>query len=282
MRHLVFCFTEREGSSALVTQLGRHPALHRPIFEELDWYQVAAVVPEARRDRLPAAFAALFRTGRYDPAFFDPEAPSGAVADRRLVLKWRPWGDAPAIAERFAAGGAGVVLLMRRDPLGLLLSRYLGVEVFSARDPAVWSGHLQFVVGRLPEAAQAGLLATVRETRFAVPPAWLACHLGDLIAAKRQMLRRAEAFRSRGVPVRLLFYEDYVMAPDDVLRPCLDWLGLEGEPAALWPDFRKVNRADLREQLLNRAELEALPWLPGRLAEYATVCQASAALAGGS
>jgi hypothetical protein len=102
MRHAVILFSGREGSSAILSHLRRHPRIAVPLLEELDHYMLAQQVAPELHGHLPAALRRTFRTGRYEPAFFAPGS-GGELPDsgRHTAFTWRGWNLEPPVAEAF-------------------------------------------------------------------------------------------------------------------------------------------------------------------------------------
>lgn len=282
MRHAVILYAAREGSSAIVSHLRRHPRIAVPVFEQLDHYLVEQEVPPERRRHLAAALRRVFRTGTYSPDFFaegsGEEVPDATAAaeGRRVVFKWRGWGLDAAVAEVFAAEGVGVFLLNRRDLLNLGLSLHFTREVVGGGELV----HPQFAVVEMPEAERPAYLAALRSRRFRVEPGRLAAEMREHLGAKRAVLDAMAGFAARGIPVRPLWYEEFRDAPEPFLTALLARLGLKLWRQVLRTEYVKVSREDMREQVENPAELEADPAIRGLLEEWARYCAEVEALAG--
>ncbi|MBY0331982.1 MAG: hypothetical protein K2X49_15070 [Acetobacteraceae bacterium] len=70
MRHGIILYAGREGSSAILAHLRRHPGVVVPLFEQLDTDVLEREVPRA--DWVHLALRRVRRGGRYAPEFFAP------------------------------------------------------------------------------------------------------------------------------------------------------------------------------------------------------------------
>jgi len=276
MRHAVVLFSGREGSSAILSHLRRHPRIAVPLFEELDHYVLAQQVAPELHGHLPAALRRIFRAGRYEPASFAPgtgeEMPDSG---RHTAFKWRGWNLEPPVAEAFAAEDAGIFLLNRRDLLNLALSLYFTREVIGGGTQV----HPQFLLMDMPPAQRPGYLEDLRTRRFPVDPEALAREMCAFIAGKRSLLSAMRAFAAAGVPAWPIWYEDFAREPGPFLARMLDRLGLDMPPAVLETEYVKVSRADMREQVENLAELEAHPAIREQATRWQETCAMLEALA---
>ncbi|MBX9699613.1 MAG: hypothetical protein K2X74_09255, partial [Acetobacteraceae bacterium] len=260
-------YSGREGSSALVAHLRRHPRIAVPFFEKLDLYMLEREVPRAAWEHLPLALRRTLRGGRYEPAFFAPaEAglPEPDAAGRQTVFKWRGWRLDPPVAAALLAEGAGLFLLNRRDLLNLNLSLYLTRH-------AIGGGvlrHPQFEALALRPDGRAALRAELWETRFAVDVAILAAEMRGQVEAKRATLGAVRDFSARGVPMRPIWYEDFLTTPEPILAGMLAALGQPWDAAVRESEYQKMSRPDLREQVENLPALERSSEIADLLGEW--------------
>jgi hypothetical protein len=280
MRHAVILYAGREGSSAIVAHLGRHPQVVVPLFEQLDLYMLEREVPRADREHLPWALRRTLRAGRYAPSWFAPEAagmPAPDPGGRRSLFKWRGWRLDEAVAEALAAEGAGLFLLNRRDLLNLNLSLYFTRHVIGGGVLR----HPQFEILSLPPEQREGYRAGLQRQRFAVDVAALAAEMRGQVASKRRILGAMAGFAARGVRLVPLWYEDFLAAPEPFLAGMLAALDLPWHAAVRESEYVEMSRPDLREQVENLAELEAAPEVRSLLEEWAEVAAGYAVLAPG-
>lgn len=276
MRHAVVLFSGREGSSAILSHLRRHPRIAVPLFEELDHYMLVQELAPELHCHLPSALRRTFRTGRYEPAFFAPgsgeELPDSG---RHTAFKWRGWNLEPPVAEAFAAEDAGIFLLNRRDLLNLALSLYFTREVIGGGTLV----HPQFLLFRMPLAERPGYLADLRSRHFPVDPEVLARDMRGFIGEKQRVVRAMRVFAAAGVPAWPVWYEDFAREPRPFLAGMLDRLGLDMPPEVLETEYVKVSREDMREQVENLAELEAAPGIREQVERWQETCAMLEALA---
>lgn len=280
MRHGVILYAGREGSSAIVAHLGRHPQVVVPLFEHLDLYMLERAVPAEARGHLPMALRRTLRAGRYEPGFFAPAdagLPPPDPAGWRTLFKWRGWRLDAAVAAALAAEGAGLFLLNRRDLLNLNLSLYFTRHVIGGGVLR----HPQFELLSMPAERHDAFRAGLRAQRFRVDPGLLAAEMRGQVQSKARILGAMRDFAAAGVPLRPIWYEDFLAAPLPFLAGMLDALGLGWHPAARESEYVKMSRADLREQVENLAELEAAPEIAALLVRWAEIAAGYAALDGG-
>lgn len=280
LRHGVILYAGREGSSAIVAHLGRHPQVVVPLFEQLDLYMLEGTMPAEALAQLPMALRRTLRSGRYEPGFFAPEAaglPAPDPAGRCTLFKWRGWRLDAAVAAALAAEGAGLFLLNRRDLLNLNLSLYFTRHVIGGGVLR----HPQFELLSMPAERHDAFRADLRARRFRVEPALLAAEMEGQVESKARILEALRVFAAAGVALRPLWYEDFLAAPLPFLTAMLDALGLPWDAAARESEYVKMSRADLREQVENLAELEAAPEIAALVARWAEVAAGYAALGPG-
>jgi hypothetical protein len=227
MRHAVILFSGREGSSAIVSHLRRHPRIAVPIFENLDGYKVEQEVAPERRQHLPAALRRIFRSGRYNPGFFaEGSGKEIPPREQRIAFKWRPWCLDALVAGAFAAEDAGVFLLSRRDLLNQSLSLYFTREVIGGGTLV----HPQFVYMSMDPEKRPGYLEELRAQRFRVDCGPVRQDMRGLIDAKQAMLEAMRGFVAAGVPVRPIWYELLTgMADPPWRKPVAGWRGPSAE-----------------------------------------------------
>ena len=269
MRHAVILFSGREGSSAIVSHLRRHPRIAVPLFEDLDDYNVQEQVAPERRQHLTAALRRIFRSGRYKPGFFaEGSGEDVPLGEQRTAFKWRAWRLDPPVAEVFAAEDAGVFLLNRRDLLNQNLSLYLTREVIGGGTLV----HPQFLYMEMAPEERPGYVEQLRTRRFRVDHGPVERDMREQIDAKRAVLGAMRHFAAAGVPVHPIWYEDFAADARAFLEAVLQRMGLELRPAVLQTEYVKMSREDVRDQVENLEELEARPAIRGLLREWRRTC----------
>ncbi|MBX6376409.1 MAG: hypothetical protein IRZ13_19550, partial [Acetobacteraceae bacterium] len=168
LRHFALLFSEREGSSAMIDSLGRHPQIVVPFFESLDHYIIREKVPEAQWPALPAVIGRVLRSGRYASSYFAEAGaePDEAPTNRHVAFKWRPWGDASRIGPVLAQHGAGAYLLMRRSMLNWCLSLYFTNHVAKQLTDIEIHRHPQFQITSMSAEEREAFLQRLRSEVF--------------------------------------------------------------------------------------------------------------------
>ncbi|QOC23794.1 hypothetical protein IC757_06615 [Wenzhouxiangella sp. AB-CW3] len=251
-KNLLVIYGGREGSSAIVSGLGRHTCVSVPIFEHLDRanvkkrYAEGEGLPEVHR-----GLKSLLCGEPFGDSIFELE--SLGACDRHVVFKWRPWGNMVKVSEVLLDTNTHVVYLTRRDIVNHNLVRYFSNEVIGGGKGV---HHPQFKLKKLSEDDQEAYIEEVRNRMFSVDIGELKNYLKKYVESKSALASKAGVMRERGVPVSLCSYEDFLEDKARFLGRLLSLIGLEFEDAVLASDFKKVNREDIREQVANLGEVE--------------------------
>lgn len=264
MKNLVIIYSGREGSSAIVSSLGKHSEVEVPIFENMDFLNVKNKFGKDVFSKAHVAIGNLLSGLDFDDKIFD-ERKEEVSLKKSVVFKWRPWGDMEKVSEALKENETLVVSLARRDVVNHALSKY-----FTNRVVGEGKGffHPQFHVNKLKSEERDKYIEDLRKSDFSVEVDKYIDDLRAYVDAKESMAEKVDVIRKSGVNVKELFYEDFLENKRDFLEELLEDLGLEYEGGVDKSDFRKVNRDDLRGQVLNMSDIESDPNVRSLVEKY--------------
>jgi hypothetical protein len=231
LRNFVILYSGREGSSALIDALGRHPRVYVAAFEHLDLGNLREHVDDPK-----AQIGEIL-----DRALCDGDVPGRArnYAGQPVIgLKWRPFGDA-ATVRALQRNHSRVIFLYRSNALARALSMTFRPE------------HTQFRLAKLTAAERASALEDLRNERFVAAPADVA----DSIRSYRRLKARHWATYCRPeVETKTLEYEWFCSDPLAAVNDVLSFLDLE--PFDELPPARFVRtHTDIEQQCENLSEI---------------------------
>ncbi len=212
-KNFIILFTAREGSTAIVDALSRHPDISVPILEELDkfwikhFYSDIDVVHEIDN---------IFNSNDFHLG--DDWAFRNYVSDNKrgkdvasIGFKWRPHGKMAQIARMMQRRNVVLFVLFRRDFDELCASLYVGQTLAAGDDGGQ---HAQFRFARMSDEEKATfrkeLEGQVVSARFR-PIFYIM--IRRVLRALQLRLIAGKLCRS-GIHVRALYYEDFLQSPD--------------------------------------------------------------------
>lgn len=252
MKNVVIIYSGREGSSAIVSSLGKHSQISLPIFEHMDYANVKQRFGRDAFDKVDVALNNLLSGYGFGDSIFE-EKPGGIRSNKHIVFKWRPWGDMVKVAEKFREHDVLVLSLARKDVVNHALSKYFTNRVISEGKGVF---HPQFHVKKLDPEEREAYIKKLRESDFSVDVDKYVEDLESYVSAKEAMCKKVFTLEEAGVEVKHVFYEDFLSDNVRFLGGVLDALGLECEESVSNSDFVKVNRDNLRDQVLNIEAVE--------------------------
>lgn len=252
MKNVVVIYSGREGSSAIVSSLGKHSKISLPIFEHMDFSNIKNKFGNSVFDKVHIGIGNLLAGCEFGENIFDEE-PSCDYSSKKVVFKWRPWGDMEKISSVLKKNKTLLVSLARRDVVNHGLSKY-----FTNRVVGEGKGfyHPQFHVNKLSEEEKSKYIKKLRESCFNVDIDLYVKDLKEYVDAKQIMHNKVNLMRKRGVDVKEVFYEDFLEDKERFLSSLLFDIGLDYEDDVARSDFKKVNRNDLRDQVENIIDVE--------------------------
>ena len=283
MRNFVIIYSGRTGSSPIVNILARQPGVRVPVFENLDHRFVG---PERARDIAPI-LDAVFATGRLEGAELPehlPRFPEDATPES-TGFKWRPYGDWPRVCEVFRRHDVMLFVLSRRDVVELASSLYITSVGNSLQDEVAISKHPQFGLALEGRAAtERAAIEKLQTLRLPVRPRPLYRIMRQQARVRGELAERAAEAHRAGVPVRSIYYEDFVADNAGFIRGLLGELGWPAGAATLdtTTSFEKVMKVPAKSRLRHLGAWLWLPPLRHRMLQYAAAGRELEAIAASS
>ncbi|MEM6932641.1 MAG: hypothetical protein AAF526_03555 [Pseudomonadota bacterium] len=242
-RNFVILFAAREGSSAIVDSLSRHPEISVPIFEELDRFWVKKFYPDLD---VTAEIASIFASNSFSReedygfrSFVSSDKRGQAVAS--IGFKWRPHGAPGQISQVFLEHDVRVFLLCRRDINELVASLLVSRETTGKQTDGNFHGQFQF--SRMTAEEQAAYRSEVENQKIKL----------NTFKAFDLLLRRFfHAVRLRvwiwrlqrnGLQCHALSYEDFRDKPAEFFEGVFRELGVRVVPPESLVEGQIMQRA---------------------------------------
>lgn len=229
--NFVILYTAREGSTAIVDALSRHPEISVPILEELDRFWISKFYGSVDLGRV---MGRIFRENTFDLGddwgfrkFISENKRDRPVAC--VGFKWRPHGKTREMRRIFREHSVTVFFLCRRDLDELAASLFFSQTV-AARGRAR-SSHAQFEYSTLSEDERAIYRKAFESEPVTLNPLkiWLIMLKRTLKAGYLRYLVRD--FRRSGIRARIIHYEDFLATPDRFFDDVLGAVGVARVPA---------------------------------------------------
>ncbi len=266
MKSMVIVYSGREGSSAIVSCLGKHSRINVPIFEDLDYANVKKRFGKAGVDNIHVALANVLKGIEFNDGVIEPVARKSA--ESRVVFKWRPFGSIEKICDVFVDSGTVVAALARKDFLNYCISRYY-TDVILSEQSAIY--HPQFELMKMSPSQRKSRIEELRSRSFSVDVESFVEIMQSVIERKVKIQSVTRQMDRNGVVVKHVFYEDFLQNKRGFLTALLAEMDLEFEEVVTESNFVKVNRSDMRDQVLNIDELEADEEIQSLKIEYSAL-----------
>lgn len=251
MRSMIIVYSGREGSSAIVSSLGKHSQVSVPIFEDMDYRNIKSRFGVEGTNSIHIGLGNLLRGVELNDNVFKVMDTRDSSAN--VVFKWRPCGDLDKVCEVLVALETIIISLARRDLVNFCISKYF-TNVVLGDGAAVY--HPQFDVMKMSERRREERLNELRGRAFNIDVDRFVELMQDTVESKVLLQSKAEYMEKKGVSVKYVFYEDFLNDKRAFLTTLLSEIGLEFEGVVTKSNFVKVNRSDMREQVLNLEDLE--------------------------
>lgn len=274
MRNFVILYRGREGSSPIINQLGRHPGIHVPVFEHLDFVQVekriGRVDPAQMVDGLfrGATIAEVDEAVLHHKTFVERAYPS-------IGFKWRIWGDPAKNIQVLKHHNALVFVLFRKNLLERAASLYLSTVVMPENEELQRLGlgagaHPQFAFLKLSTEARAKAKAIIDGIEFTVPRDFVMESLEDSVKRKADVEKKLlKSMETAGMDIRHICYEDYVANSEDFISAVCAEIGVDTELARQTStSFKRISGDNLTDQVTNFKELLTDPQIGAILDRY--------------
>ena len=227
-KNFVILYHAREGSTAIVDALSRHPDISIPISEELDLYWIKEFYNNIDFN-LENTMDTVFAENQF--YLGDDWGFKNFISDNKrgqnvasIGFKWRPHGKIKPIADVFLKHNVLVFLLSRRDILELTAS--LAISRYAKNDEP-GSGHSQFKFAQFSDRERKEYREALEQRSFPVPRRTLYDIMARRCIHAARLKRIARRFAAHGVPVRSLFYEDFRDNPEQFFVSLFETIGVQ-------------------------------------------------------
>lgn len=257
-RNFVIIYSGRTGSSPVVNILARQPGICVPVFENLDRRFIGA----GRTGELPDILDRVLATGALEGAELPPHLPRFPAGETpaSVGFKWRPFGNWAKICEVFLRHRVTLFVLTRRDLVELASSLYITSHGNALQSEVRIDRHPQFglAIGTRAEVERTAI-ERLQTLTFPVRPRLLYRVMRHQATMQARLLDLATVAQRQGVPVRSIFYEDFVADKAGFIRGMLDELGLPAGDVDTATAFEKVMKVPARSRL---EHVDRWLWLP--------------------
>lgn len=256
-KNFVIIYSGRTGSSPVVNILARQPGVCVPVFEELDH----RFIGKARAGEIDTILDAVFTTGELAGASIREHLPRFPAGETPLSIgfKWRPYGDWKKVCAVFRRHDVMIFVFSRRDLIEVSSSLYITSHGNKLQKEVEIPAHPQFELVRGIEASR-DKVAKLQALTFPVRPRLYHRTMRQQVRARADLVQLAREAHGYGVPVRSLYYEDFVADNAGFIKAMLGEIGV---PVPAAPDttsvFEKVMKVPARSRLRH---LDAWLWLP--------------------
>jgi len=250
-RNFVIQYSGREGSSAIISALSAQAGVNVPLLEELDSYEFLKT--HSPKD-YPQALDKVFTTG----TFSGPRRKQGYVqakpADSKIEttgFKWRVSGHIPDIAIVLIQNKVTVFALQRRDFLSYTCSIYIhkyGNQLQSDIDVAL---HPHFEKAQeTKEGANSSQRLLMSQQDFPLVKHLFLKSAKEAISIRQQQAGKSKHLARAGVPVKMMYYEDFDKHAEKFIGQTLSELGVDiGHSYSPYCGFEKVHKKPLAERI---------------------------------
>lgn len=260
-RRFILLYTGREGSSPIISTLGRHPGVCVPVFEEFDrgnFLKIAGI------EDLPAAMDRAFWSGRFEPG----EASRAremmaeeARTEKSVGFKWRPRPE-PGVLDVMNKHEVVMFILMRRNVLQRALSIYFTHNHLE-------NPNVQFQLVKMNDEEAAEYVGRIRAMQFKAEVKAIAKTIQDTIRTKEMQLEKiCRVHAGRGGLITPILYEDFVEDPLKFMNSMLNVIGQPEFSDLPRIPFRKTNRRNIENQVTNLNEIYRDPKVSRGIERY--------------
>lgn len=264
---MVIAYTGREGSSAIVSSLKRHPAINVPVFEHMDYRNARNYGADAHN--VSVGVKKLINGAQFSEDIFSEKKGSERRErnDAVVAFKWRMWGDNENLVGQLRSEDVIFINLLRKDFLNLGLSNYLTRRV----NNKVGHQHPQFEIRNMSEKEREKEIEEFRSAGFEVDPNLLLEDMQKYLTSKLKLQGRLSFLFRKGFPVYNAYYEDFLESKRCFMEKLLGHASLPFSDEVLKTAFVKVNNSDIRPQVKNLEEIECDSSILNILDEYQNV-----------
>ena len=277
MKDFLIAYAGREGSSALINLLGKQTGVVVPLFEDLDRQNFQEFF---QPEEIASVLDHIYLTGTYDPAEIrllmasknSPPSLREQSHPFMVGFKWRPFEETKAAAA-LRRHDVTVGYLCRCDFLELVCSLYITSSPEFAQQFNLNAGqrHPQFRMKRMTVEERETFLGKVDDLHMRVDQTSFLRQARQVLKSRGQLAQRLIAFRSEGVTVRTLFYEDFLDSNEIFIGRLLAALDSPRDKIASATRYTKVMREPAADKIVNLPDLLATPEFESLSQEYSAV-----------
>lgn len=249
-KNFLIVYTARDGSSALINLLSKHPNVVVPLFEGMDPY----ALPKPLGDAAPE-LERIFTTGEFDGIQPNP----GEIDMRRLEdtpegeasigFKWRFWGDNEKVCQELKSHDVKVFFLFRRDFTELVSSIHLSEQLNVKKGGEFQNWHPQFEYLAADKTERKAMKKELEETRVRINPLKFLRIIARRIVVARRQRHIAKHLAAHGVETEVIFYEDFKDDNRGFVNDMLRDIGQSELPSGE-SDFQKPTSVPAKDRLL--------------------------------
>jgi len=248
-KNFIILYNGREGSSAIVSALSAQKGVNVPLFEHLDKYNFE--LTNTPKD-YPQALDDVFSTGVYSgPNKNSHEMKPQDPGERVLTtgFKWRIAGDIRDVAKIMRKHNVTVFLLLRRDFLSMTCSSYVHKYGNKLQSDIEIPPHPQFSGGSDAREA-AHKLEQMNQQAFKLVKPFFLKSAFNVKATRNRQVGKARQLARAGVPVRLVYYEDFDGQQEAFITNFLGQIGVDiTKTYNPYCGFNKVHKTPVSERI---------------------------------
>ncbi len=250
-KNFIIQFSGREGSSAIISALSAQKGVNVPLFEELDWRDFRET-----RDltELPQALSEVFVNGVYTGVRrklgYVQTRPENSKIET-TGFKWRIGGQISEIAHVLRRHNVTVFALQRRDFLNYVCSLYIHKYGNQLQSEVDVPRHPHFNISSdTPDGARPDQRILLGQQDFRLDKSLFLTSARDATIKRQSQAGISKHLARAGVPVKMMYYEDFDANPKKFITHTLAEVGLDIS-ASYSPHcrFEKVHKKPLAERI---------------------------------
>ncbi|NOR62550.1 MAG: hypothetical protein GQ535_08670 [Rhodobacteraceae bacterium] len=248
-KNFIIQYNGREGSSAIISALSAQKGVNVPLFEELDKHNFENTntpkdYPQALNDILSTG---VFSGQRKLSGKVQPPNPDEKVLT--TGFKWRITGNIRDIAKIMQHYNVNVFLLLRRDFLNMTCSAYVHRFGNRLQSNIEMPTHPQFT-GNKDGAETLQKLERINQQEFNMVKSLFLRSAYNVAATRKRQVGKARQLARAGIPVRLIYYEDFDGRQQEFITSFLEKIGVDiSETYIPYCGFSKVHKNPISERI---------------------------------
>jgi len=255
-KNFIIQYNGREGSSAIVSALSAQKGINVPLFEELDPHTFEK--SRSRKD-YPQALDDVFSTGTYSGQKSKSRKLRSLDADEEALttgFKWRPKGNIREVAKILRKHNVNIFLLLRRDFLNMTCSSYVHRYGNILQSELDLPSHPQFFELK-DDAENAERARLINQQEFRLVKALFLKSAHGISAARNRQIGKARLFARAGIPIRLVYYEDFDGNPKEFITSFVSKLDIDiSKTYVPFCGFKKVHTTPIHKRIRGLENIE--------------------------